>query len=36
MLALERVYQTLNPNQIELFFQVLQRENKFPFSKGAH
>ncbi|MDA8707216.1 contractile injection system tape measure protein [Cyclobacteriaceae bacterium] len=33
MLALERVYQTLNPNQIELFFQVLQRENKFPFQK---
>ena len=33
MLALERIYQTLNPNQIELFFQVLQRENKFPFQK---
>ena len=33
MLALERIYQILNPNQIELFFQVLQRENKFSFQK---
>ena len=33
MRSLERIYQVLNPQQIELFFQILQRENKFPFQK---
>lgn len=31
--SLERIYQVLNPQQIELFFQMLQRENKFSFQK---
>ena len=33
MRSLERIYQVLNPQQIELFFQILQRENKFSFQK---
>ena len=31
--SLERIYKVLNPQQIELFFQMLQRENKFSFQK---